>query len=175
MLRIIRVRLPTEWACHWRKLYFYLLCRVSLGLPLALSLPFSICTAAELGVREPGPFSQCLKGAVSAPWCISWICISACFHVWAHTICILQKHLYSGVDPSSVGGHIHLRVSQLATMHVILMPSFNWAHMREEGVFLYGHLESIFEYFGLFSCYSCSDWFLLQIKALLKTLLLINH
>lgn len=78
------------------------------------------------GARRSGArrFSQCLKGAVSAPWCISWICISACFHVWAHTICIPQKHLYSGVDPSSVGVHDHLYVSELATMYVNPLPSF---------------------------------------------------
>lgn len=61
MLRIIRVRLPTEWACHWRKLYFYLLCRVSLGLSLAQSLPLSICMAAELGIQEPGVSQSVLK------------------------------------------------------------------------------------------------------------------
>lgn len=66
MLRIIRVRLPTEWACHWRKLYFYLLCRVSLGLPLALSLPLSICTvvaaaAAAEQLQEPGVSQSVLK------------------------------------------------------------------------------------------------------------------
>lgn len=55
-----------------------------------------------------GCFSKCLKGAVSALWCISRICISAHFHVWAHTICILRGHLYSGVDPSSVGVNIHI-------------------------------------------------------------------
>lgn len=68
MLRIIRVRLPTEWACHWRKLYFYLLCRVSLGLPLALSLPLSICmvavaavAAAAAQLQEPGVSQSVLK------------------------------------------------------------------------------------------------------------------
>lgn len=100
MLRIIRVRLPTEWACHWRKLYFYLLCRVSLGLPLAQSLPLSICTAPERRYSGAGCFSKCLKGAVSAAVMHLWICISACFHVWAHTICILHGAVwYSGVDP----------------------------------------------------------------------------
>lgn len=66
MLRIIRVRLPTEWACHWRKLYFYLLCRGSVGPALAPSLPLSICAAAAaLGARGAGRFLTVLK-ALSA-------------------------------------------------------------------------------------------------------------
>lgn len=82
-----------------------------LGLPWPPSRSVSASLHLYAGGAQysgAGCFSKCLKGAVSAPWCISWICISACFHVWAHTICILHGHLYSGLDPSSVGVHIHL-------------------------------------------------------------------
>lgn len=120
MLRIIRVRLPTEWACHWRKLYFYLLCRVSLGLPLALSLPLSICTAAELGIQDAGCFSKCLKGAVNAAVMhLSDLYLCAFFpRVGAHHLysCARHGHLYSGVDPSSVGVNIHICESELTQL-----------------------------------------------------------
>lgn len=70
-----------------------------LGLPWPP--PRSVSASLHLyvggGARYSGAerFSKCLKGAVSVPWCISRICISVCFHVWA------RGNLYSGVDHGS--------------------------------------------------------------------------
>lgn len=91
-----------------------------------------------------GCFSKCLKGAVRASWCISWICMSAGFHTWARTICIPCLHLHSGVDPSSVGVHNH--VCTAARKHVCKSVGLAcvWASKRafmRAPAFYYGYVQ----------------------------------
>lgn len=124
MLRIIRVRLPTEWACHWRKLYFYLLCRVSLGLPLALSLPLSICMAAAAAaeLQEPGVSQSVLK-VLSARRDASLGFVSVRVSTCGRTPFVFHAGIYiQEVAPTFVLWlFIRSHVTELTTIHVNLL------------------------------------------------------
>ena len=101
VLRIIRVGLPTEWPCHWRKLYFYLLCRGSVSASLHLR---------GGGVPGAGPFLT-----VSAPPCICCICISACLHtpfVPRRSICIQLQMRGRGRSPAPALSAAERRVAK---------------------------------------------------------------